>query len=401
MDQGLGHSAADLDAKEVVLRSPDQADRTGKAGEVFVPEGIFSADACKGPADGRGAIDQPEEPGSGGQPPGVPRKEGPPDRPALARGIGSHQASDPLPVLVAVATGAEEEEAADLGGTRKSQRDRHPAAQGDPTDRCSGGQVPGIDQLDEKFASRRHVPGGARPSRAAVAGGLHSEEVLARSQGTNQRQERDVRGSQPGQQDPGLRGRGRGPTFVNHDAPGSDVDPLAVQAEGPEKEVRCRRGEPGEHCGQSVPARLAVSTGRGALGQFDPRRPVCYDSRFERRSPRRGFSLEAKNMFAVIETGGKQYRVSPGDILEVERLAGEPAAGDLVKFERVLLLYGEGGTRVGNPTIPGASVEASVLDEVRGPKVTIFKFKRRKGHRRRAGHRQDYLRIRIGSVRLD
>lgn len=106
-------------------------------------------------------------------------------------------------------------------------------------------------------------------------------------------------------------------------------------------------------------------------------------------------------MFAVIETGGKQYRVSPGDILEVERLAGKAAAGDLVKFERVLLLYGEGGTRVGNPTIPGASVEASVLDEVRGPKVTIFKFKRRKGHRRRAGHRQDYLRIRIGSVRLD
>lgn len=106
-------------------------------------------------------------------------------------------------------------------------------------------------------------------------------------------------------------------------------------------------------------------------------------------------------MFAVIETGGKQYRVSPGDILRIERLPEAPAPGSSVTFDRVLLIYGEGGTRVGNPTIPGACVEASVLREVRGPKLRVFKFKRRKGYRRTRGHRQNLLQVQIGSVRLD
>ncbi len=106
-------------------------------------------------------------------------------------------------------------------------------------------------------------------------------------------------------------------------------------------------------------------------------------------------------MFAVIETGGKQYRVSPGDVLRIEHLPNAPAPGTSVTFDRVLLIYGEGGTRVGNPTIPGASVNASVMREVRGPKLRIFKFKRRKGYRRTRGHRQNLLQIRIGAVRLD
>jgi len=103
-------------------------------------------------------------------------------------------------------------------------------------------------------------------------------------------------------------------------------------------------------------------------------------------------------MFAVIETGGKQYRVEKGDTLDVELLAGAENAGDKVSFDRVLFIYGEGGTRVGNPVIPGARVEATLVDAVRGPKVRIFKHKRRKGYKRRAGHRQDYARVRVEEI---
>ena len=109
-------------------------------------------------------------------------------------------------------------------------------------------------------------------------------------------------------------------------------------------------------------------------------------------------------MFAVIETGGKQYRVEKGDDLDVERLPGVHKAekagkkGDKVQFERVLLVYGDGGTRVGNPVIPGARVEATLVDDVRADKVRIFKHKRRKGYKRQAGHRQDLQRVRVESI---
>jgi len=103
-------------------------------------------------------------------------------------------------------------------------------------------------------------------------------------------------------------------------------------------------------------------------------------------------------MYAVIETGGKQYRVEKGSVVDVELVAGAENAGDKVSFERVLFIYGEGGTRVGNPVIPGARVEATLVDAVRGPKVRIFKHKRRKGYKRRAGHRQDYARVRVEEI---
>jgi len=105
-------------------------------------------------------------------------------------------------------------------------------------------------------------------------------------------------------------------------------------------------------------------------------------------------------MFAVIETGGKQYRVEQGNVLDVELLSEAGAAGDKVSFDRVLLIYGEGGTRVGNPVIPGARVEATLLGATRGAKVRIFKHKRRKGYKRRAGHRQDYARVRVDEIVL-
>ena len=103
-------------------------------------------------------------------------------------------------------------------------------------------------------------------------------------------------------------------------------------------------------------------------------------------------------MFAVIETGGKQYRVEKGDVLDVERLPAAPKKGGKVKFERVLLVFGDGGTRVGNPVIPGASVEATLVEDVRTDKVRIYKHKRRKGYRRSAGHRQDLQRVRVESI---
>jgi large subunit ribosomal protein L21 len=103
-------------------------------------------------------------------------------------------------------------------------------------------------------------------------------------------------------------------------------------------------------------------------------------------------------MFAVIETGGKQYRVQAGDVLDVELLPIEGKEREKIVFDRVLLVYGEGGTRVGNPVIPGARVEAELLHDTRGPKVRIFKKVRRKGYKRQGGHRQDYLKIRVQNI---
>ena len=103
-------------------------------------------------------------------------------------------------------------------------------------------------------------------------------------------------------------------------------------------------------------------------------------------------------MFAVIETGGKQYRVQAGDVIEVERLAREE--GKSVRFERVLLVTGDGVNEVGNPIVAGAVVSASPVAETRGPKIRIFKKKRRKGYRRTAGHRQDLLRLKIDDIQL-
>jgi len=103
-------------------------------------------------------------------------------------------------------------------------------------------------------------------------------------------------------------------------------------------------------------------------------------------------------MFAVIRTGNKQYRVEPGDVLEVEVFAPEAEAGQKVSLDQVLLVYGDGGTRVGNPLIPGAKVEATLVNDVRGPKVRIFKHKKRKAFRKRAGHRQDLQRVKVERI---
>lgn len=102
-------------------------------------------------------------------------------------------------------------------------------------------------------------------------------------------------------------------------------------------------------------------------------------------------------MYAVIESGGKQYRVAPGDVVEVELTGAE---GDTLELDRVLMISGDDGVQVGQPTVAGAKVRASLLGQVRGPKIRVFKSKRRKGYRRTNGHRQNLLRIRIDGIDL-
>ena len=101
-------------------------------------------------------------------------------------------------------------------------------------------------------------------------------------------------------------------------------------------------------------------------------------------------------MYAIVATGGKQYRVEPGQRLEVEKLTAE--AGSQVELGEVLLI-GDGDTvTVGQPTVPGARVVADVLGEIKGKKIIIFKYKNKVRYRRKTGHRQRYSRLVIKDI---
>ncbi|MDQ2933862.1 MAG: 50S ribosomal protein L21 [Chloroflexota bacterium] len=101
-------------------------------------------------------------------------------------------------------------------------------------------------------------------------------------------------------------------------------------------------------------------------------------------------------MYAVITSGGKQYRIEPGTKLSVELLPGD--AGGSVTFDRVLLIGDGDEVTVGTPTVPGASVSATVLGEELGPKLVIYKFKQKVKYRRRTGHRQHLTSVRIDAI---
>ncbi len=103
-------------------------------------------------------------------------------------------------------------------------------------------------------------------------------------------------------------------------------------------------------------------------------------------------------MFAVIKTGGKQYRVAEDQMLEIEKIQGEP--GQIIQLGDVLMLGGE-QPKFGTPTISGASVAAEVLSQGRGPKIIAFKKRRRKNSRRKRGHRQEFTLIRITEILTD
>jgi large subunit ribosomal protein L21 len=103
-------------------------------------------------------------------------------------------------------------------------------------------------------------------------------------------------------------------------------------------------------------------------------------------------------MYAVIESGGKQYRVSPGDVIDVELLSTE--GGKPVRFDRVLAVVGDDGPRLGGDSLAGAAVTASLVGEVLGPKIRVFKKKKRTTYRRTTGHRQHLHRVRIDEIQL-
>lgn len=104
-------------------------------------------------------------------------------------------------------------------------------------------------------------------------------------------------------------------------------------------------------------------------------------------------------MYAVVKTGGKQYRVSENDTLKVERLAGE--AGDIVTLDDVLMVDNGGDVTVGAPTVSGAAVAAEIVEQARDRKIVIFKKRRRQNYRRKAGHRQYYTLLKVTEILTD
>lgn len=101
-------------------------------------------------------------------------------------------------------------------------------------------------------------------------------------------------------------------------------------------------------------------------------------------------------MFAVVRTGGKQYKVVVGDEIEVEKLPGEP--GDSFQLGEVLMVAEGEDVRAGAESLGGASVRATLVEHFRGPKLRIFKYKPKKRYRKRQGHRQDYTRVKIEEI---
>lgn len=101
-------------------------------------------------------------------------------------------------------------------------------------------------------------------------------------------------------------------------------------------------------------------------------------------------------MYAVIETGGKQYRVQEGDVLKVEKLPAEEGA--VVEFDRVLTVVNNGAVTIGRPVVEGAKVVGKVLEQARSKKVIVFKYKAKSNYRRKQGHRQPFTRVVIEKI---
>lgn len=101
-------------------------------------------------------------------------------------------------------------------------------------------------------------------------------------------------------------------------------------------------------------------------------------------------------MYAVVKTGGKQYRVSKGDRVRIEKIPGE--VGAEVSFDQVLMIGGTDDVKVGTPVVSGATVSARIIKQDRSKKVTVFKFKRRQGYKKKQGHRQAYTQVEITGI---
>ena len=103
-------------------------------------------------------------------------------------------------------------------------------------------------------------------------------------------------------------------------------------------------------------------------------------------------------MYAVIKTGGKQHKVSPGDIVSVEKIKG--SKGETILFNEVLIVSGEGDTKIGTPFLKGAHVAGEIIDEVKAAKLNVFKMKRRKGFKKKTGHRQKLTKMKIKEISI-
>ena len=103
-------------------------------------------------------------------------------------------------------------------------------------------------------------------------------------------------------------------------------------------------------------------------------------------------------MYAIIEEGGKQFKVTSGDTIQVDRAADGDAK--TITFDRVLLVAGEGQPKIGAPLVSGATVMADVIGPVKGPKVMTVKYRRRKGYRKKIGHRQQYTAVKITGINV-
>jgi large subunit ribosomal protein L21 len=106
--------------------------------------------------------------------------------------------------------------------------------------------------------------------------------------------------------------------------------------------------------------------------------------------------MENEAMYAIIETGGKQYRVETGSTIQVEKLPGE--VGTIVELDRVRLVHGESGVFIGQPLVQGAKVRAEIVQQGRARSITVFKKKRRKNYRRTHGHRQPYTKLLVKDI---
>ncbi len=131
-----------------------------------------------------------------------------------------------------------------------------------------------------------------------------------------------------------------------------------------------------------------------AQGAAEPQEPVEAPAKPSRSRAKK--ETPASTGYAIVETGGKQYRVKVGDALRVERLAAD--AGTDITLDRVLLLGGTGTTSVGAPLVDGATVGARVDEHLRGEKIDVFKYKAKKRYRRKIGHRQELTAITITSI---
>jgi large subunit ribosomal protein L21 len=110
----------------------------------------------------------------------------------------------------------------------------------------------------------------------------------------------------------------------------------------------------------------------------------------------RVYHREARLLYAIFETGGKQFKVAEGTTLYVEKLDGAP--GDSMSFDKVFLIEQDGQVKVGAPYVNGASVTASIVEHGRGKKIIVYKYKSKKNYRRKQGHRQPFTKLRVTSI---